>query len=139
MYPPKIDRMRVQTSVLGLDSPPPPPFCLGQGDIHVWHVDLDASRSQGPVDLDILSEDERARSVRFKFARDRQRFVVGRVSLRRILSAYIGLAAPDIRFSYGEFGKPALAPDLEFTADVLHSISFNCSHSGGRRCQSKLA
>ncbi len=58
--------------------------------------------------------------------RDRQHFIVCRGLLRVLLSRYLKLAPQQLRFSYGRWGKPALAghePDSH--------LCFNLSHSQG--------
>jgi 4'-phosphopantetheinyl transferase len=67
-----------------------------------------------------LSEDERERAARFRFEIHRRRFIVARGLLRQALSAYLGTAPRDIRFSYGAKGKPAL---------LGNPFQFNVSHS----------
>lgn len=80
--------------------------------------DLDADVADGSV----LSDDERARAARFRFDRDRHRFVAGRSTLRSLVSSYLGIDPADVAFAYGPQGKPF----------VLGSeLSFNVSHSGG--------
>jgi 4'-phosphopantetheinyl transferase len=72
-----------------------------------------------------LSPDELDRAAKFHFLRDSQRFIAARGILRNILSRYIGQSPETIRFSYGPFGKPRLAPSC--AADGLR---FNLSHAG---------
>ena len=72
----------------------------------------------------VLAEDERARAQRYVVETARRQFVAGRAALRLLLSRYLGVAAPAIRFSYGAQGKPGL---LWPSAPV----AFNLSHSGG--------
>jgi 4'-phosphopantetheinyl transferase len=62
--------------------------------------------------------------VRFRFDRDRRRFIVARAVLRCILADYLRVPPAAVRFSYGKRGKPALP---EPWADRFH---FNLSHSG---------
>lgn len=88
--------------------------------IDVWHVDLDAA-CETPED--ILSEDELARAARFATARHRRRFMTGRAALRRILASRLALAPAALRFNYGDWGKPALAPRIGGPA-----LTFNISH-----------
>jgi 4'-phosphopantetheinyl transferase len=68
----------------------------------------------------VLADDERARAERFRFERDRTRFVVGRGTLRTILSRYLCSVPEGTHFCYGEYGKPALAQG---------DIRFNLAHS----------
>jgi len=69
-----------------------------------------------------LSDDERARASRFRFARDRDRFVGARGLLREILGLYLNASPGRLSFGYGAHGKPFLAGE--------HStLRFNVSHS----------
>jgi 4'-phosphopantetheinyl transferase len=97
---------------------------LNQAEVHVWRVSLVRSTPEVESFLDVLSSDERHRATRFHFGRDRTRFIVAHGILRTVLSYYLGLKPSQVRFSYGAYGKPALANDLG--GDALH---FNLSHS----------
>lgn len=74
----------------------------------------------------LLEEDERARAERFRFPRDRRRYIVAHGALRLILSRYCGRPPQAIRFQHNPYGKPLLAPDLQNDSGLLH---FNLSHS----------
>jgi len=63
-----------------------------------------------------------ARANRFHFALQRERFVVGRASLRAILARYLGCTAAAVSFEYGRWGKPRLAGAA--------APEFNLSHAG---------
>ena len=56
----------------------------------------------------LLSRDERERARRFRFDRERDRFVVGRGLLRLLLGRYVDADAAELRFEYGRHKKPAL-------------------------------
>lgn len=85
--------------------------------MHVYAADLDTVDADG----DVLSEDELERAARFRYDRDRRRFVAGRAVLRRLLAGYVDASPADISFEYGAYGKP----------DVPQApVSFNLSHSG---------
>jgi 4'-phosphopantetheinyl transferase len=69
-----------------------------------------------------LSADERERASRFRFARDRDRFVGTRGLLREILALYLNAPPERLSFNYGAHGKPFLTGE--------HStLRFNVSHS----------
>lgn len=74
---------------------------------------------------EILSPDELQRAGRFRINKDRDRFIVARGTLRRILSRYLAIKPERITFFYNSFGKPFLK-----TED--YSLRFNVSHSRGR-------
>ena len=72
----------------------------------------------------LLSEDERQRSNCFAFDRDRNRFIIARAGLRRLLAERLGTRPESVELRYGQYGKPELTH--EFSADDLR---FNTSHS----------
>jgi len=72
----------------------------------------------------LLSEAERQRASRFVFDRDRNRFIVARARLRRLLASRLGLRPEAVELAYGPRGKPALSPGF---ADL--DLRFNMSHS----------
>jgi 4'-phosphopantetheinyl transferase len=69
-----------------------------------------------------LSADESARASRFRFARDRNRFVGARGLLREILALYLNASPGRMSFGYGAHGKP-------FLAGEYGTLRFNVSHS----------
>lgn len=87
------------------------------GEVHVYAVDLDAA----PADATALSDDECERAARFRFDRDRRRFVAGRATLRTLIASYLEIAPAEVAFDYGPQGKP-FVPGA--------TLSFNVSHSG---------
>jgi 4'-phosphopantetheinyl transferase len=93
---------------------------LEAGVVHLVHLPLLIAPEPGLHAL--LSAPERERASRFAFARDRERYVLARATLRRLLGSVLGLAPEALRFSEGPFGKPALAP--------AQALRFNLSHSG---------
>jgi 4'-phosphopantetheinyl transferase len=89
-------------------------------EVQLWIVSLD---SIGDLDslAKVLSGDELARADRIPDARVRRRYVAARVALRRLLGERLAQAPADLRFAYGENGKPKL---------MGGGASFNLSHSG---------
>ncbi len=72
-----------------------------------------------------LCDEELERAAKFRFERDRHRFVIRQGILRTILARYLGAAPEDIRFQFTEFGKPEVA-----LSAGPPSLFFNLSHSG---------
>jgi 4'-phosphopantetheinyl transferase len=93
---------------------------LTRNRIHVMHAHLERTPEERERLYETLAEDERERAARFRFEVHRRRFIAARGLLRQALSAYLGIAACDIRFSYGAKGKPAI---------VGSPFQFNVSHS----------
>lgn len=98
---------------------------LAEQEVHLWVVDLDCPPERSPELREYLSRDERARAERFRFDRDRRRFVACRGALREILGSCVDLPAPEIVFEYGPYGKPALA------SPAGAGVEFNVSHCEG--------
>jgi len=91
-------------------------------DVQLWCIDLDQPLPD--AGRTVLSPDEQARAQRFRFARDRRRFEVGRVALRQLLASRLGTAPAAVVLSSIGHGKPVLAP-------VSGALHFNLSHSAG--------
>lgn len=67
-----------------------------------------------------LSGSERQRAERFRFERDRRRYVVARARLRELLGARLGVRPESVEIEHGRNGKPRLARgDWHFS--VSHS------------------
>jgi len=112
---------RAPTFRTGGGEPPP------AGDaVQLWRIALDdPAWSVGSLMRD-LAQDEIRRAGAFHFDRDRRRFVVGRAVLRRILAGRSGLRPSELRFAYGDQGKPRLV-----TPPGNAETRFNLSHSRG--------
>ena len=93
----------------------------GAGTIDVWTAGLDPVVPALTEFAADLSADEHARAARFASPRDRNRFIVGRAFLRRLLARYLGGSAQAVRLRQGMHGKPAVEGDR---------VSFNLAHSG---------
>ncbi|MDQ6819884.1 MAG: 4'-phosphopantetheinyl transferase superfamily protein [Actinomycetota bacterium] len=98
-----------------------PRIQLRQGEVHVWEGCLDYPAQLVARFAGLLSADEQERAARFRFERDRSRYVVGRGQLRCLLARYLDLQPTEVRFQYGAFDKPAL---------VGSDVRFNLAHSG---------
>ncbi len=83
---------------------------------------LDLSRSD-PRDLALLDETERQRAARFRFDRDRSRFIAAHAQARRLIGRHLGVDPDAVRFATTSHGKPILAGDAA-------ALAFNLTHSG---------
>ena len=99
---------------------------LEAGVVHLWSASLVAAPSRVQSLRQTLTADEISRAERFHFQKDREHFIVARGLLRLILSRYLDLEPPELRFRYGAYGKPALA--VCPADEILH---FNLAHSNG--------
>src|SRR2546425_11822333 len=93
--------------------------------IHVWHVIADVSPNQRGFMWQLLTDDEIESARRFKFEPERNLLVSSHGALRCILARYCGTSPRNIRFSFGQNGKPELKRHEQ-------DIAFNLSHSGNR-------
>ncbi|MEO8205046.1 MAG: 4'-phosphopantetheinyl transferase superfamily protein [Chthoniobacterales bacterium] len=89
----------------------------------LWCISLD----QDPALIEklggILDDSERNRAAKFKFDRDRMRWIVAHATLRILLARKIKFHPSEIRFSTTQTGKP-------FISHPLETVAFNLSHSG---------
>lgn len=104
----------------------PPRACRtpGPSEVHVWRMRLDVPEACLSELGQLLSADEHARAERFRFERDRRRYVAGRAFLRRLLGYCLGDEPGGLQFRYGAKGKP-------LTVDGAPHLRFNLSHSRG--------
>ncbi|MET0083613.1 MAG: 4'-phosphopantetheinyl transferase superfamily protein [Sedimenticola sp.] len=93
---------------------------LQAGDLHIWKLDLSISSAKLRAHLSV---DEQQRAAKMISPEERKHFIVSRGQMREILARYAGCSAVEIRFGYGEMGKPELVSSTS-------GIEFNLSHSG---------
>src|SRR4029453_8431242 len=99
---------------------------LNKGEVWVWTAELDNVTETRLLQLEAsLSRDENQRAIRFRFERDRNRFVVGRGVLREILGTYLQIDPEKVDFNYGPKGNPFLKEPSEYAPGSLY---FNVSH-----------
>jgi 4'-phosphopantetheinyl transferase len=96
---------------------------LRRDAVHVWCIPA-AGAPDGVQAL--LSADERARAARFRFQKDRERYILAHGAKRSILARYLGLEPGGVRFDYGAYGKPVVADSYRGGR-----LGFNLSYSGG--------
>src|SRR5436309_9980119 len=103
---------------------PPQSLSLQTGEVHVWRIELEQPNDLLEKFRATLDPDELERARRFHFDKHRRHFIVGRGFMRDVLSHYLEVAPVALRFSYGPYGKPALAGEYENS-----KLCFNLSHS----------
>ncbi|MFZ5831646.1 MAG: 4'-phosphopantetheinyl transferase family protein [Planctomycetota bacterium] len=99
--------------------------CTGD-TVHIWGLDLDVSDAAIDALYPLLDQEERERAARYRFITDRNRFVVRRSLLRKVLARYLETEASRVRLQTGIQGRPELADYAQST------ITFSVSHSQGR-------
>jgi len=90
--------------------------------IGLWFSTLDRPRDEVEELASSLSIEERLRAQRFGTERLRQRWIVGRATLRLLLGRALGTAPPAVTLERGRRGRPQLSHS---------SIDFNVSHTCG--------
>ena len=91
-------------------------------DVAVWQTRLDLESAEVLRCAELLSADEQERARRYRFERDRRRFVVARGRLRLLLAAHLDMSPADIVFHYTSSGKP-------FLHDTTAPLYFNIAHT----------
>ena len=93
---------------------------IGEAEVHLWSSTLSLRESSRRQLYQTLSEEERGRAARFRFAQDQHAYVTSRGLLRAILSRYLNEAPDQIAITYGSNGKPYLSGS---------PVCFNVAHS----------
>jgi 4'-phosphopantetheinyl transferase len=78
-------------------------------EVHVW-ASFAGSTRDGTRDEALLDGSERARAQRFRFTRDRARFVHRHAFVRRVLARYLGADPAAVSIRTSSEGKPRLDP-----------------------------
>jgi len=103
-----------------------PAVILSPNDIHVWRANLDQLGACIRWMSRLLCPAEHDRTDRFRFHRDRHRYIVRRALLRIILGEYLDKEPGSVHIGYGPHGKPYLANS--WLSGKLH---FSVTHAGG--------
>jgi 4'-phosphopantetheinyl transferase len=111
----------LQGEITSWTEPPQSPS-LASDEVHVWQMSLEQPSHVVERFRGTLEADEIDRASRFHFEKHRRHFIVGRGFMRDVIARYLQAQPRQLSFSYGTYGKPALATD--------HTLRFNLSHSG---------
>jgi 4'-phosphopantetheinyl transferase len=89
--------------------------------VHVWRAEVDGWSGCH----DELSDEERARAARFRFERDRGRWMAARILVRRVLARYLGVTPRTLTLGADQDRRPLVLwpPDAEW-------LGFSLSHAG---------
>ena len=99
---------------------------MSLGEAHLWRVWLDSPSLPLGLLESLLSAEELERANRFRLNRDRDRFVLRRGLLRRILGDYLAVDPAKLKLHRGSHGK--LYMQEEGGQSPMH---FNLTHSSG--------
>jgi 4'-phosphopantetheinyl transferase len=97
---------------------------LKAGQIDIWFANIDRPPSDIRKFEAILSTREASRAQRFRFMRDRNRYVVRHGVLRTLLARYLNCEPRQVDIRYESNGKPHLAAQMN-----EGSLQFSDSHS----------
>ena len=103
---------------------PPADPKLGAADAHVWRLDLRRAGADVENLERLLTPAESERAAAFRFARDRDRFVVARALRRITLGRYLDAPPNALAFATGPHGKPGLIGPGDAAA-----LQFNLAHA----------
>lgn len=102
----------------GIETLPSP-----ESETQLWWCEIAPDPERLEVFDHLLSQPERARAARFGDRRLRDRYVMGRGSLRSILASALGCDAASVEIERGHRGRPQIAGARAF--------DFNISHTAG--------
>ena len=89
--------------------------------IDIWRINT-LKQDSSAFDFDeLLNPEEKARSLKFHFEKDRHSYVISHKALRILLGKYLDCSPSALRFNLEANGKPFLADNP--------NINFNMSHS----------
>lgn len=97
---------------------------ISPGEVHIWMISIARSMVLCDDADQILSVEEKDRASRYYHERDRVRFIISRVALRKTLGGYVEMKPEDIEFAIGANKKPMIAGS--------EHIQYNVSHSGDK-------
>lgn len=92
--------------------------------IDLWKIEILTETKALQNYFRLLSKDEKDKSRKFRFKKDKHEYVISRGFLRIVLSSYTDLFPEILNISYGPFGKPYLTEEYA-------KLKFNLSHSYG--------
>jgi phosphopantetheinyl transferase len=98
---------------------------LSSGEVHLWSLPddpscLDRLRVEG---IGLLSASENQRFNDFKHPHTAERFLLGRILLRKVLAQYLDMNPAAFEFYINKNGKP------ELDQSIAQGLSFNLSHT----------
>jgi len=102
---------------------PPAELPWPHAEVHVWRTTLAWPEAAAHRLEQSLVADERDKMERFRFEKDRRRYLVGRGLLRSLLGRYLDVMPLALRFETTAAGKPHLASSQG-------QLQFNVAHSG---------
>ncbi|MFQ3458964.1 4'-phosphopantetheinyl transferase superfamily protein [Bradyrhizobium sp. UFLA01-814] len=100
---------------------------LSRDEIHLWLASDQIDPAKAATYRLLLSLDERQQERRFRFDRDRARYLQTRALVRTVLSRYEPIDPKDWAFSVNPYGRP----EIDETKTEVAGLCFNVSHTAG--------
>lgn len=97
---------------------------MDKGVIELWYGEVQKLDCEDMQYWPLLNTAERAKAESMKNIGLRSQYIAVRGKLRMVLAQYTDIAAQNITYRIGDYGKPALA--------AIEDIHFNISHSGSK-------
>jgi 4'-phosphopantetheinyl transferase len=98
---------------------------LEANELHIWRIKFLEDIDNYSDYWNLLTQYEQTQAKSFYFIKDRNRYVVTRAVLRKLLAQYLKNIKPEsISLEYTEYGKPYLFKNIN-----AYNINFNLSHS----------
>lgn len=102
------------------------PKSVSWNEIHLWVCSGVLSPELDRA-VDFIAPEEQERARRYRFDRDRRRYVGGVLLQRQILSRYLSCSPDEISFVRNQWGKPSLGREhesaIEFSLSRSHQIA----------------
>ncbi len=95
---------------------------LPENEVQLWYFKVDEFLKDVESYANLLSLNETVRADSFKFDKERTVYILARGLLRILSGRYLNKIPKNIKFDYGEYGKPGY--------NFQTPIEFNISHSG---------
>jgi 4'-phosphopantetheinyl transferase len=92
-------------------------------EVHIWAWSFSAADQPREQDLQLLDDDERQRTARFIFMRDRVKYSICHANMRRILASYLHRPPESLTYRTQPGGKPELESDVPLRFNLSHSRS----------------
>ncbi len=101
-------------------------IAIKNDELHIWRAKVSENLKHFDHYWHLLSLDEKIKANSFYFIKDKNRYIVSRAILKKLLVSYLGnIQYNDILFEQTEYGKPYLDNSIN-----ISNIKFNLSHSG---------
>jgi len=101
---------------------------IKRNEAHLWYARIDKVFDRQALRRyrELLSDEERERTERYRFAKDRDTSVITRALVRCLLSQYTSVEPTRWRFRTNQHGRPEIAKP-----DLANTLRFNVSHTTG--------